>query len=88
MAHRGTSDDVDRVLSHLDRMLQVVFADWQQEEHLLILTSDHDNIEDSRTRTHTKNPVPFVAVGWGADLLRKEVTRIEQFADALLKLYP
>ena len=29
----------------------------------LILTSDHGNIEDSTSRSHTRNPVPLLAVG-------------------------
>ncbi len=29
----------------------------------LLLTSDHGNLEDSTTRVHTRNPVPFLALG-------------------------
>ncbi|MDX1740430.1 MAG: peptidase, partial [Rhodothermales bacterium] len=29
----------------------------------LLLTSDHGNLEDLSVKTHTRNPVPFVALG-------------------------
>lgn len=29
----------------------------------LVLTSDHGNLEDISTRSHTRNPVPFIAIG-------------------------
>jgi hypothetical protein len=35
----------------------------------LLLTSDHGNLEDATTRGHTRNPVPLLAVGPGAERL-------------------
>ncbi len=32
----------------------------------LLLTSDHGNLEDKRTKSHTKNPVPLLALGLAA----------------------
>ena len=38
----------------------------------MLLTSDHGNIEDLSTRSHTRNPVPLMAWGPGAtDVLRR-----------------
>lgn len=34
----------------------------------LLVTSDHGNLEDKTTRSHTRNPVPLLAVGPQADL--------------------
>ena len=36
----------------------------------LVLSSDHGNLEDSTTRSHTRNPVPLLAVGPGAQEFR------------------
>ncbi len=33
----------------------------------LVVTSDHGNLEDLATKSHTRNPVPLVALGPGAD---------------------
>ena len=35
----------------------------RDEETLIIITSDHGNIEDLGTRGHTFNAVPLIAVG-------------------------
>lgn len=36
-------------------------------DRLLVVTSDHGNLEDLSTKSHTRNPVPLLAVGPGAD---------------------
>jgi bisphosphoglycerate-independent phosphoglycerate mutase (AlkP superfamily) len=88
MAHRGTEDDVRRVLADVDRLLTAVLPLWSQPGHLFILTSDHGNVEDLRHRRHTDNPVPFVAIGQGAERLWEDVVRLEDVVPALLHLYP
>ena len=35
-------------------------------DRLLVVTSDHGNLEDLSTKSHTRNPVPLLAVGPGA----------------------
>ncbi len=52
-------DRLDVFISELLRLVDV-------ESELLILTSDHGNLEDLSIRTHTRNPVPFIAYGAGA----------------------
>jgi bisphosphoglycerate-independent phosphoglycerate mutase (AlkP superfamily) len=37
------------------------------ERTTLVVTSDHGNIEDLSTRSHTQNPVPLMARGWAAN---------------------
>lgn len=36
---------------------------WDDEHGLLLLTSDHGNLEDLSTRRHTANPVPGLLIG-------------------------
>ena len=88
MAHRGTEDDVRRVLSDIDRMLSVVLPLWAMPGHLFLLVSDHGNVEDLRTRGHTANPVPLVAIGRGSERMRSQVRRLDEVTPALLELYP
>lgn len=59
--HRAT-----RVLTALDRFFTGILAHLDPERHLLLITSDHGNIEDLSIKSHTRRPVPLVAYGRGA----------------------
>ncbi|MGB3544681.1 peptidase [Rubrivirga sp.] len=65
----GHSQDPARaasVLESLDRLFAGVLEAAGPDDVLLI-TSDHGNIEDLGTKSHTRHPVPLVAWGAGAD---------------------
>ena len=53
-------------LSKLDDFMKALLEELGPElgeDTLLLLTSDHGNLEDLSVKTHTRNPVPFVARG-------------------------
>lgn len=88
MAHKGTQEDVRRVLAQLNEFLEVLLAWPKQPGQLLLLTSDHGNIEDSRTKRHAENPVPLMAIGEGAEKLKRGVKSLTDFVPQLMELYP
>lgn len=51
------------VLATIDIFLKSVTERIDRLPITLIMTSDHGNIEDLSTKTHTRNPVPFAALG-------------------------
>ena len=51
------------LLESLDAMLGGLLEAWRDEEGLILITSDHGNMEDLSTRGHTMNPVPAVIIG-------------------------
>ena len=55
------------VLETFDAMLRGVIDSLDTGETLLLVTSDHGNIEDLTTKTHTRNPVPLILYGAGAE---------------------
>lgn len=59
------------ILEDLDRFLQRLLIELRNTQTMLILTSDHGNLEDSSHDRHTRNPVPLVAIGPDADLFKK-----------------
>ena len=61
--HSGKPELVFQCLETLERFLPKVAAFAEQPNHLFLLSSDHGNIEDLSVFTHTKNPVPLVALG-------------------------
>ena len=44
----------------IDEVLGGLLAAWEDEAGVLIITSDHGNIEEKDHRQHTRNPVPTI----------------------------
>lgn len=61
--HRGTLAEAAAHLEMIDGVLGGLLDAWDEENGLLILTSDHGNIEEKDQRQHTRNPVPTLLVG-------------------------
>lgn len=68
--HLMSHDDASKYLLSLDLFLRVLTDYALQNGHTLLVTSDHGNIENLSVKTHTENPVPFVAIGKHARLFR------------------
>ena len=64
--HNKSHEDAERVMKPLDELLLYLLKNKRSED-LLVITSDHGNMEDLSIRTHTKNKVPFMVFGHGAD---------------------
>jgi 2,3-bisphosphoglycerate-independent phosphoglycerate mutase len=64
--YAGHGQDMDtalRLLETADAALGGLLDVWDDEHGLIVLTSDHGNLEDLSTRRHTANPVPLLLVG-------------------------
>ncbi|WP_372807253.1 peptidase [Pontiella sp.] len=84
--HSGDPALVFQCLETLDRFLAKVAAFAEQPNHLFLLTSDHGNIEDLSTGTHTMNPVPLVALGDRAAAFRP-LKSLADITPAILRAY-
>ena len=63
IGHRGTLERGIEILERFDQVLSGLLEDWRDDEGLVLITSDHGNMEDLSTRRHTFNDVPTVAIG-------------------------
>lgn len=84
----GHSMDYDRacrVLSTYDRFLAVLLRYVEAAGVTLMMTSDHGNVEAMDSKTHTRNPVPFVAFGPHEAELRASVKSLVDITPAILK---
>lgn len=71
------------LLGTLDLMLGGLLAEWDDAEGLILISSDHGNLEDLSVRGHTSNPVPILVVG--ASPLRDQfVTGLVDISDIAL----
>lgn len=63
--HRGSIDEAVQHLEIIDQVIGGLLETWNEENGLLIITSDHGNIEEKNHRQHSRNPVPTILFGHG-----------------------
>jgi phosphopentomutase len=85
--HSRSYETASETLIMLDKFLEVVTALCKATNMLLIITSDHGNIEDMGTRGHTRNPVPLLAVGPKAEKITTNTTSLIQVTPRILRLF-
>lgn len=89
--HAGHSLNMNEavdVLEKLDGLLVGILEGVDPRDTLLILTSDHGNIEDMSTKTHTRNPVPVVLYGAGHSTFAAQLEAARQSPPNLTHIYP
>lgn len=69
VAHKRDREKAAHCISAIDSFLQSALDKLDLSETLLIVTSDHGNIENLAVGHHTDNPVPFLLVGAGREAL-------------------
>lgn len=71
--HKQDMTGAIELLEVFDSVLKGLLDEWKDDEGLILLTSDHGNMENLATRRHTANPVPALLIGnrparrWFAD---------------------
>lgn len=68
--HNQVRGDANLVLERYDQFLMHIIKEKRKED-TLVLCSDHGNIEDLNTKTHTRNKVPLYVEGPGAETFAK-----------------
>lgn len=86
--HNQDMQAAHNLLAILDQVLGGLLDNWNDREGMILITSDHGNMEDLSTRRHTANPVPALLVG--DQKLRSdfatELTDITGVAAAVMRL--
>lgn len=76
IGHRGPLESGVAILELFDEVMAGLLDSWDDTQGIVIITSDHGNMEDLSTRHHTENDVPTVVIGAARNL----------FADGLCDL--
>lgn len=87
--HRQDKVGAVELLEKFDAVLGGLLEDWKDDEGLILITSDHGNMEDLSVRQHTLNSVPGLVIG-AADLRRQFTKKLNNLADvapAILQFY-
>ncbi len=61
--HKQDMDSAVRQLERFDGVLKGLLETWRDEDGIILLTSDHGNMEDLSTRRHTAANVPLLLFG-------------------------
>jgi 2,3-bisphosphoglycerate-independent phosphoglycerate mutase len=61
--HEAEMENSCVLLETFDKMLGGLLSTWNLSDDLILITSDHGNMEDTRTRKHTNNFVPGLVIG-------------------------
>src|SRR5206468_520441 len=64
--HRGTDEERVEAAQRIEALIEPLARQAERREVLVLVVSDHGNLENLAVRTHTRNPVPFLAWGPGA----------------------
>lgn len=86
-AHARIRPEPIEIIGQLDAMLDSLLAHADLSRHTIVLCSDHGNIEDGNSRTHTRNPVPFITWGARAEELQTGVDSIAQIKGAVCRWF-
>lgn len=82
--HNKNLEDARTVLNTLDEFLLHIIKEKRSED-TLVITSDHGNLEDLSTKTHTRNEVPLFVLGKNADSF-KGVESLIGVKDGIMKI--
>jgi len=83
----GHAQNMDRaviLLEGLDRFVSTLVELLDLSRHLFVLVSDHGNIEDLSSPSHTWNRVPTMAWGRGKEIFARQIQALTDITPALL----
>ncbi|MBI4674353.1 MAG: hypothetical protein HY741_22140 [Chloroflexi bacterium] len=86
VGHKEKREDILAVLSEVDEFWGGIVAPMNFESDLVILTSDHGNIEDWSVRGHTLNPVPTIVIGARRAALAEKIRALTDIAPTIIAL--
>ncbi len=83
VGHRGPFEDGVNILERFDEVMAAALDEWDDDEGLMIITSDHGNMEAIGDRRHTENDVPTQIIGKGAAAFADDVTTLADLVPAI-----
>ncbi len=85
LGHLRLANEFEKLFSEMDEFLFTLLNEVNPQNTTLIICSDHGNLEDLSTKTHTRNPALTITSGKAAKSIAETVTDITQIKDAIIK---
>jgi hypothetical protein len=83
LGHRGPFTNAVAILERFDRVMQGALDAWP-EDGLIVISSDHGNMEDIGSRKHTENLVPTLVIGRGHEMFCEGLTDLAGLTPRIL----
>ncbi len=84
VGHRGTMSAAISTVEGLDTVIGGILAGWCDTDGLIVIISDHGNLEDKTTRRHTRNKVPVLLFGDCHSSVASNINDLSDIAPALI----
>lgn len=84
LGHRGPFEQAVAMLERFDGVMAGLLDVWS-DDGLIIVSSDHGNMEDISSRKHTENDVPTLLVGPGHQRLAAELRTLADLTPLMLQ---
>lgn len=85
VGHRGDLAEARRVLERLDAVLTGLLEAWPDDTGLIIISSDHGNLEDLSHTHHTQHLVPTCLIGNARHAFAENLSDLTHFTPAILR---
>ncbi|MEW5798030.1 MAG: peptidase [Bacteroidota bacterium] len=85
--HAGHSQDMAVAVEMLERMdgfVEGMLQRFNYDDDIILIVSDHGNIEDLSVKTHTRNPVPLVVIGKQHSYFSSRIRSLEDITPAIV----
>ncbi len=86
IGHRGPLEDGVALLELFDGVMAGALDEWDDDEGLMIVTSDHGNLEDISSRNHTENDVPTLIIGRDKAAFAEGLTDLTGFVPRMARV--
>ncbi len=83
LGHRGPFESAVALMERFDGVMAGLLEEWP-EDALMIVSSDHGNMEDLSTRKHTENNVPSLIIGQGHEAFGNSLSALSDFTPLIL----
>jgi bisphosphoglycerate-independent phosphoglycerate mutase (AlkP superfamily) len=82
--HEQSMGEAVDVLQRFDAFIGGILECWNPRHDTLLIASDHGNIEDLSTKSHTRNKVPFIIAGAGRKHFLQHVGSLSDITPAVV----
>lgn len=86
IGHRGPFADGVAFMERFDQVMSSLLASWNDDEGLIIITSDHGNMEVQGDRRHSENLVPTVVIGNARQEFAQDFSSLVHITPSILRV--